>query len=187
MEEGTGIGFMAYHRNCTITKKELGMGSQAEAFDAEKWALAKCIQWATKHTEEHPQKQINTLKIYIDNAAVVKMAYEITPSSGQWIEKMIRKGIDEWLRKDERHRIRIAWIPAHTGNKEADKLVKVACSKLDKFKISTRAYALRTAKEENLKEWKERWLDTGGRGRFAWANRTLATIMEPPPISNQQL
>jgi hypothetical protein len=58
MEEGTSTGFIAYHRNCAITKKELGMGSQAEAFDAEKWALAKCIQWATKHTDKHPQKHI---------------------------------------------------------------------------------------------------------------------------------
>jgi ribonuclease HI len=77
------------------------------------------------------------------------------PSSSQWIGKIIRKGIDEWLRKDERHRIRIAWIPAHTGirgNEEADKLARVACSKPDKFKISTRAYALCTAKEENLKK-----------------------------------
>jgi hypothetical protein len=35
-EEGTGTGFIAYHRNRAITKKEIGMGSQAEAFDAEK-------------------------------------------------------------------------------------------------------------------------------------------------------
>jgi hypothetical protein len=59
------------------------------------------------------------------------------PSSGQWIGKIIRKGIDKWLGKDERCRIRIAWIPAHTGirgNEEADKLVKVACSKLSKVK-----------------------------------------------------
>jgi ribonuclease HI len=113
------------------------------------------------YTDEHPQKQISTLKIYIDNAAIIKMIYEITPSSSQWMGKLIRKGIDKWLNKDERCRIRIAWIPAHTGirgNEEADKLAKAACSKPDKFEISMRAYALCTSKEENLKEWKERWL-----------------------------
>jgi ribonuclease HI len=144
-EKRTGAGYIAYHRNRTITKKEIGMGSQAEAFDTEKWALTKCIQWATKHADEHPQKQINTLKIYIDNAAIIKMVYEITPSSGQWIGKLIRKGIDEWLSKDERHRIRITWIPAHTGireNEEVDKLVNAACSKPDKFQTSMRAYTL---------------------------------------------
>jgi hypothetical protein len=51
MEKGTGAGYIAYHRNRVITKKEIGMGSQAEAFDAEKWALAKCIHWATKHAD----------------------------------------------------------------------------------------------------------------------------------------
>jgi hypothetical protein len=35
-EEGTGAGFIAYHKNRAITKKELGMGSQAEAFNVEK-------------------------------------------------------------------------------------------------------------------------------------------------------
>jgi hypothetical protein len=37
--------------------------------------------------------------------------------------------------------------------------VKAACSKPDKFKKSTRAYTLHKSKEENLKEWKERWHD----------------------------
>jgi hypothetical protein len=35
------------------------------------------------------------LNIYIDNAAIVKATYKIKPSSGQWIEKIIRRGIDE--------------------------------------------------------------------------------------------
>jgi hypothetical protein len=50
--------------------------------DAEKWALAKCIEWAIKFTDDHPQKQISTINIYIDNAAVVKTTYDISPSSG---------------------------------------------------------------------------------------------------------
>jgi hypothetical protein len=142
---------------------------------------------ATKHTDEHPHNQINTLKIYIHNAAVVKAVYEITPSSGQWIGKIIRKGIDEWLNKDERRRIRIAWILAHMeirGNKEADKLAKAACSKPDEFKISTRAYVLHKSKEEHLKEWRERWLDTVGKGRFAWANRRPPSWKPPPHLTN---
>jgi hypothetical protein len=84
------VGVITYHRNCAIVKKELGMGSQAKAFDAEKWALTKCIQWATKHTDEHPQKQINTLNIYIDNTTIIKTAYDITLSSGQWIGKIVK-------------------------------------------------------------------------------------------------
>jgi hypothetical protein len=101
--------------------------------------------------------------------------------------KIIRKSIAEWLRKDERCRIRIAWIPAHTGirgNEEADKLAKMACSKPNKFKISTRAYALHTTKEENLKEWKERWLDMVCKGRFTWVNRRPPSWK--PPTPNQQ-
>jgi hypothetical protein len=75
-------------------QKELGMGKQAEAFDVEKWALTKCINWAIKYTDEHPQKQINTLNIYIDNATMVKATYKIKPSSGQWIGKIIIRGIN---------------------------------------------------------------------------------------------
>jgi hypothetical protein len=87
------------------------------------------------------------------------------PLSSQWIGKIIRRGIDEWLKKDERCRIKVAWISAHTGirgNEEADELAKAAYSKPDEFKKSMRAYTLHTSKEESLKEWKERQLAKAG-------------------------
>jgi hypothetical protein len=88
--------------------------------------------------------------------------------------KIIRRDIDKWLKEKEGKTIKVEWIPVHTGirgNEEADKLAKEACSKENNFKRSTRAYALCTNKEENLKEWKDRRLDTVRKGRFAWANR----------------
>jgi hypothetical protein len=53
---------------------------------------------------------------------------------------------------------------------------------MDTFKKSTRAYALHTNKEENLRQWKERWLDTVGKGRFAWANRRPPAWKPPPHV-----
>jgi hypothetical protein len=53
---------------------------------------------------------------------------------------------------------------------------------MDTFKKSTRAYALRTNKEENLRDWKERWLDTVRKGRFAWANRHPPAWKPPPHV-----
>jgi hypothetical protein len=41
--EGTGASYITYHKGCPIAKKKLGMGNKAEAFDAEKWALAKSL------------------------------------------------------------------------------------------------------------------------------------------------
>jgi ribonuclease HI len=102
--------------------------------------------------------------------AMVKTPYDITPASGQWIGKHIKRDIDKWLGEREEQRIVVAWILVHKGikgNEEADKLVKAACSKTDAFKKSTRAYTLHTNKEENLRDWKERWLDTVGIGRFS--------------------
>jgi hypothetical protein len=72
------------------------------------------------------------------------------------------------------------------GNEEADKLAKSTYSKMDTFKKSTRAHALHTNKEENLKYWKERWLDTVGIGRFAWVNR-CPPAWNPPPSTPTQL
>jgi hypothetical protein len=151
------------------------MGNKAEAFDTEKWALAKSLTWAVKITSNNPHKNIKTPKFYIDNVAVVKTAYDITPASGQWIGKHIKRDIDRW-------------ILAHKGikgNEKANILAKAACSKTDTFKKkSTRAHALRMNKEESLKEWKDRWLDTVGKGRFAWANRRPPTWKPPPHLLN---
>jgi hypothetical protein len=33
------------------------MGTHTKAFNAEKWALTKYINWAIKFTNDHPQKQ----------------------------------------------------------------------------------------------------------------------------------
>jgi ribonuclease HI len=161
------------------------MGNKAEAFDAEKWALAKSLAWAVKFTSLHPHKNIKKLNFYIDNAAVVKTTYDISPTSGQWIGKHIKRNIDKWLEEDEQRKIIIAWIPAHKGikrNEAADKLAKAACSKMDTFKKTTRAYTLQTNKEENLREWKDRWLETVRKGRFAWANRRPPAWKPPPHV-----
>jgi ribonuclease HI len=154
-KDGTGASYIAYYKGRMIVKKSLGMGNKAEAFDAEKWALAKSLTWAVKFTSIHPHKNIKTLNFYIDNAVVVKTTYNISPTSGQWIGKRIKRNIDKWLEEDEQRKIIIAWILAHKGikeNEEADKLAKAACSKTDTFKKATRAYALHTNKEENLRE-----------------------------------
>jgi hypothetical protein len=39
-------------------------------------------------------------------------------------------------------------------------------------------------KEENLKDWRERWLDTVRKGRFAWANRCPPAWKPPPHLHN---
>jgi hypothetical protein len=77
------------------------MGNKAEAFDAEKWALAKSLTWAVKFTSNHLHKNIKTLNFYIDNVAIVKTTYDITPASGQWIGKCIKREIDKWLEEKE--------------------------------------------------------------------------------------
>jgi hypothetical protein len=99
--EGTGASYITYHKGCPIAKKTLGMGNKAEAFDAEKWALAKSLTWAVKITSNNPHKNIKMLNLYIDNVAVVKTAYNITPASGQWIGKHIKRDIDRWLEEKE--------------------------------------------------------------------------------------
>jgi hypothetical protein len=34
-KEGTGASYLAYYKGCPAAKKSLGMGNQAEAFNAE--------------------------------------------------------------------------------------------------------------------------------------------------------
>jgi hypothetical protein len=72
-KEGTGASYITYYKGRPAAKEALGMGNKAEAFDAEKWALAKSLAWAVKFTSNHPHKNIKTLKSYIDNAAIVKL------------------------------------------------------------------------------------------------------------------
>jgi hypothetical protein len=42
-KEGIGASYIAYYRGQPVAKKALGMGNKAEAFNAEKWALAKSL------------------------------------------------------------------------------------------------------------------------------------------------
>jgi hypothetical protein len=107
-KEGTGAGYITYYKGRPAAKKALGMGIKVEAFDAEKWALAKSLAWAVKFTSNHPHENIKTLKFYIDNAAVVKTTYDTTPASGQWIGKHIKRNIDKWLGEKEERRIEVA-------------------------------------------------------------------------------
>jgi hypothetical protein len=100
-KEGTGAGYIAYYKGCLAVKKSLGMGNKAEAFDAEEWALAKSLTWAVKFTSNHPHKGIGALNFYIDNVAIVKTTYNITPISRQWIGKHIKRDIDKWLGEKE--------------------------------------------------------------------------------------
>jgi hypothetical protein len=65
-------------------------------------------------------------------------------------------------------------VPGHEGvkgNEEADHLAKRACGKPNTFNVVTKTHTLRVAKEEALRNWKNKWIDTIGRGRFSWANR----------------
>jgi hypothetical protein len=101
MKEGTGASYIAYYKGRLAAKKSLGIGNKAEAFNTEKWALAKSLTWAVKFTSNHLHKNIKTLNFYIDNAAVVKTTYDITPTSGQWIGKCIKRDIDKWLGEKE--------------------------------------------------------------------------------------
>jgi ribonuclease HI len=144
-KKGTGTSYITYYKGCLIAKKAIGIGSKAKAFDAEKWALAKSPTWAVKFTSNHPHKNIKTLNFYIDNIAVIKYTYEITLTSRQWIGKIIKRDIDRWLEEKEECKIVVSWIPVHKGikgNEEANNLAKMAGSKMDTCKKSTRAYTL---------------------------------------------
>jgi hypothetical protein len=44
---------------------------------------------------QSPTQNIKTLNFYIDNAAVVKTAYNITPASRQWIGKQIKETLTD--------------------------------------------------------------------------------------------
>jgi hypothetical protein len=134
-------------------------------------------------SKNHPHKNIKTLNFYIDNAAVVKNTYKITPTSRQWIRKRIKRDIDRWLEEKEEHKIIVAWIPAHKGikgNEEANILAKAACSKMDTFKKSTRAYALRMNKEEMEREMVRHCQD-----RQIYMGEQTPPSMETPPTPTQ--
>jgi hypothetical protein len=73
--------------------------------NTEKWALAKSPTWAVKFTSNHPHRNIKTLNFHIDNTAVVKTTYNITPASRQWIGKRIKRDIDRWPEEKEECKI----------------------------------------------------------------------------------
>jgi hypothetical protein len=75
-KEGTRASYIAYYKGHPVAKKALGMGNKAEAFDTEKWALAKSLTWAVKFTSYHPHRNIKTLNFYIDNAVIIQTPHK---------------------------------------------------------------------------------------------------------------
>jgi ribonuclease HI len=170
----TGAGIAGYHRGNEVITLTKGLGTGAEVYDAELWAIQKALQKATKYAVAHPTKGITNVHVYSDNNAAVQAIYDDKERAGQWLARKFRRAAEKWLAQENSRTITIGWVPGHArvkGNEKADQLAKSGCAKIESLKIETITHVRRKAKANAMLDWKDRWLDTIGHGRYAWANR----------------
>ena len=168
-----GAGVVMYHKGVEVKARKMGMGGRAEVYDAEIAALMIGGKIATRFARTRPE--ITHIHFFVDNSAAVRAIFDPKPSSSQIYAATFHHRLRGFLDNEPTHKLTIAWCPSHsdiTGNERADELAKEANELTWSAPIgTTRANAIRRAKERTQKDWRIRWLTTPRTGGFAISNR----------------
>ncbi len=101
----------------------------------------------------------------MDNTGAIQRIFKGSPGKVQAHSRGFRKEIFNILNEDKEAMIAISWCPGHqgiTGNKEADKLVKLGLGTKthpDNPNYKTQAYIAALHKHKMLEAWCHRWLN----------------------------
>ena len=102
----------------------------------------------------------------MDNTGAIQRIFKGSPGKVQAHSRGFRKEIFNILNEDKEAMIAISWCPGHqgiTGNKEADKLVKLGLGTKthpDNPNYKTQAYIAALHKHKMLEAWRYRWSNT---------------------------
>jgi ribonuclease HI len=159
----TEAGYIFYCQGIKILEKEIGMGDEAEVYNAELLALAKAaaraVPFAIK-TETDDIPTIRHIHFFADNDAAVGRVIDHTPKSGQALASRFWTVALTFLDAHTENKIEISWIPGHQDideNEEVDGTAKRATEIWTRV-APTLTHARRKIKENSKHAITLQWL-----------------------------
>jgi ribonuclease HI len=155
-KDGTGSGFVLYHKKTQIDTRSYALHANATVFQAEVHAIKKACQFLNSSDAIHPRY----IKILSDSQAAIKALASKTITSTLVLDTLYEL---ELLASRSR-RVTIAWVKAHIGtegNEAADAAAKSGAEGKD---CETDGIPLPKIYERNLirnstkAAWKAEWL-----------------------------
>jgi ribonuclease HI len=151
-----GAGVVAYHLEREAFKCRIGLGTQAEVYDAEMAGLARAAQESIRFAAEHNVQHIH---IFTDNTGALFAAPEPTMRVCQQHAIDVRKAFENFLDNDETRTFELAWSPGHKGirgNERADTIAKRATA-IPVADSRTLTHQKRIYRQRSMAEWQAVW------------------------------
>jgi ribonuclease HI len=150
----TSAGFYIPHGLPNPVRAVIPLGTTSEVFDAELKAIAECLRTYLKYIKWH-RLHDRSIYLFTDNQSAILRATRLDRGPGQETALDILYTTNALLQCSAP--VTIHWVPGHTdieGNKEADRLAKLATSHppLASTPI-TLSWLRRQIKEQHAADW----------------------------------
>jgi ribonuclease HI len=174
--KNTGAGIILYCQGIKISEIPIGMGREAEGYDAELLGLAYAADCAIPlalRTETDDIPTIRQIHFFADNDAAVGRMVDHTPKPGQEMATSFWNRALEFLDAHPDNTIEISWIPGHQdidGNEAVDATAKLATALRSTIRPTlthARRKALAKVKATTLQQWNN---DRGSQEGFSEAD-----------------
>lgn len=158
MDGKVGAGFIVNAPSLLPYQTSIGLGSQAEVFDAELVACLEACNRMKQLIQSCPS--VTDCWVFLDNAAAIRRLTHLQPGPGQ--THAIRLHRLAGCLQNHRIRLHVHWSPGHTripGNETADRLAKAGSllPSSPPHDLVTYAYLRRQMREQALVAWKRDW------------------------------
>ena len=160
---GTGTAWVLRWKGQWLGQNGFSLGRHAEVYDAEVMGICGGLEAVVTSPMI---RAVSIIHICTDNLSVAQQAGTITNGSSQDGFRKFKQIAENWLSIERK--ISVQWVPAHMGKKGndiADAEAKRYAGNLPNIsateEIQTLAYARRTARKMQDREWVNEWKKRG--------------------------
>jgi ribonuclease HI len=176
----SGYGVVIYHCAKPIFTLSLGLGEEAEVYDAEMFALAHAAHKVKMIMDR--RTTIRRVHFYSDNTSALHTIFDPSPHPSQLCSLLFRSCVIKILRDFPDAAISLQWSPGHSGvigNEKADRAAKRGTSQ-PPVAGCTYAHLKSRSKVKCQDEWREEWREKSAESAssgFAVADKRPPTVV----------